>query len=217
MVMRKTTDVRSKKHEARRGYVAVTFMLSLPILLLLIGVIVQYALLIQAQLTVERAVQAGARSAMTALPVDATIGDAGGPNYVARSMLMTLESLSPAGADVSADAQTVADALRALGINLPDRYEQRYTYAEMATQYTIQPLDQNGIPMQMADFSKAAAPRVRLTVQYDYKVSVPLWGVLLGRADTVDGVSGRFRTLTATLDVQLSHGREAATNSVGVP
>ena len=153
-------------------------------------------LLVHAQLTVDRAVEAGARSAMTALPADPAIGDAGGPDYVTRSILMTLESLSPAGADISAESETVANALTALGMTLPDRYTARYTYAGEATQITIQPIDGNGVPMQVADFSKVAAPRVRLTVQYNFKVTVPLVGVALGQAGTVDGVSGRFAQLT---------------------
>jgi hypothetical protein len=201
-----------------KGYLAISFAASLPILLLLIGIIVQYALLINAQLTLDRAVQAGARSAMTALPVDAAIGEAGGPAYVARSIRMTLESLSPAGTDVSGESETVAEALTALGMTLPDRYRQRYTYAEEATQITILPLDGNGREMEgWVDYSKIAAPRVRMTVQYDFKVTVPLWGTVLGRADTVDGVSGRFLRMSSTLDVQLSHGREAPTNGVGEP
>jgi hypothetical protein len=226
VTMVKTSETRSKKRGGRireflrgrdKGYVALSFAAALPILLLVIGIIVQYALLVHAQLTVERAVQAGARSAMTALPVDPAIGDAGGPEYVARSIMMTLESLSPAGTEVSTNSETVAAALTALGMTLPDRYTQRFTYAENATQISIQPIDGNGVPIQVTDFSKVAAPRVRLTVQYDYQVKVPLLAVALGRVDVIDGVSGRFRTLTATLDVQLSHGREAPTDGVGVP
>ncbi len=38
---------------------AVSFAASLPVLLLLVGIIVQYALVVHAQLTLDRAVQAG--------------------------------------------------------------------------------------------------------------------------------------------------------------
>jgi hypothetical protein len=200
-----------------RGYLAVSFAASLPILMLLIGIIVQYAMLVHAQLALDRAVQAGARSAMTALPVNPDIRDPGGRNFVERSIRMTLESLSPAGVNVSSESESVAEALMALGMTLPDRYVQRYTYAEEATQITIQPINGSGIPIWIGNYSERAAPRIRLTVEYDFKVTVPLVGMALGRVDTVDGVSGRFRRLRSSIEVQLSHGREASTDSVGVP
>ncbi len=192
-----------------RGTVTLTFALSLPILLLLIGVLVQFALLANARMTLDRAVQAGARSAMTSLPTDQGIGDAGGAAFVERSIRMTLESLSPASTDSpSSEAQSVADALQQIGATLPDRYIQRYTYGQEATVIQITPIDVNGAPVNVTDFSKVAAPRVRLTVQYDFQLTVPIVGSTVGRLDTVGGISGRFITLTSTLDVQLSPGRE---------
>lgn len=188
-----------------RGTVTLTFALSLPILLLLIGILVQFALLANAQLTLDRAVQAGARSAMTSLPVDAAIGDAGGPANVERSVRMILESLSPASPETpTTEAQTVAEALQALGATLPDRYVERYSFAHRATVITIVPIDGTQL-----NFAQDRAPRVRLTVQYDFRITVPILNVFLGRIDTVAGVEGRFRTLTSTVDVQLSPGREA--------
>jgi hypothetical protein len=187
------------------GTVTLTFALSLPILLLLIGILVQFALLANAQLALDRAVHAGARSAMTSLPVDPAIGDAGGPANVERSVRMILESLSPASPETpTTEAQTVAQALQALGAALPDRYVERYSYAHRATVISIVPIDGT-----QANFARERAPRVRLTVQYDFRVTVPILGVFLGRVDTVAGVQGRFRTLTSTVDVQLSPGREA--------
>jgi hypothetical protein len=97
-------------------------------------------------------------------------------------------------------------------MTLPDRYAQRYTYAQQATQVTIVPLVVNG-----ANYAQSAAPRVRITVAYDFQLTVPLLKDLIGRTDTVAGVTGRFLKLSSTLDVQLSHGREAGTDGFGQP
>jgi Flp pilus assembly protein TadG len=195
-----------------KGTVAVTFLLSLPILLTVIGVLVQYALLANAQLTLNRAVQAAARSAMTALPTDPGLGERGGPDFVRRSALMTLESLSPAAADVSNEGLAVADALEQVGENPPASYAARYNFAQQATQMDIAPLGGSG-----TDYPRMAAPRVRLTVQYDFLLTVPVLRDVVGRTDTVAGITGRFMRLTSSLDVQLSHGRQAPTNGAGVP
>ncbi len=200
-----------------KGTVAITFLLSLPILLTIIGVLVQYALLANARLTLNRAVQSAARSAMTALPTDPVLGEAGGPTLVQRSALMTLESLSPAAADVSDEGLAVADALAQAGANPPASYAARYTYAQGATQVTIQPIDGNGNPTGVINYATTAAPRVRITVQYDFRLTVPVLKDVVGRTDTVAGVAGRFMTLTAFLDAQLSHGREAPTDGMGDP
>ena len=195
-----------------RGTVAITFLLSLPILMTVIGVLVQYTLLANAKLTVDRAVQAAARSAMTALPTDPVIDTRGGPALVQRAALMTLEALSPVSPEVSADGMTVADALAQVGANPPASYAARYSYAQQATQLAILPIDGTGM-----NYAASAAPRVRITVQYDFQLTVPLLKDVIGRTATVAGITGRFLTLTSSLDVQLSHGREAPTDGVGDP
>jgi len=195
-----------------KGTVAITFLLSLPILLTVIGVLVQYALLANAQLTLNHAVQSAARSAMTALPTDPNLGERGGPTLVERSALMTLESLSPAAADVSNEGVAVAGALAQAGVNPPASYAARYNYAQQATRMDISPLGGTN-----TDYPRMAAPRVRITVWYDFHLTVPLLKDVVGRTDTVAGVSGRFLRLTSFLDVQLSPGRQAPTNGVGDP
>jgi hypothetical protein len=111
----------------------------------------------------------------------------------------------------------VADALTQLGMTLPNGYVQRYTYAEQATEITIEPVDNVGVRMEGEDYSKMEAPRVRLTVTYDFKLTVPLWGMVFGREDTVDGVTGRFLRMTSSTLVQLSHGREGGSDVGGTP
>ncbi len=199
-------------HGRDKGTVAITFLLSLPILLAILGILVQYALLVNARLTVDRAAQAAARSAMTALPTDPIIGEAGGNGYVERAALMILEALSPASPQVSLDGQAVADALAQVGANPPATYAARYAYAQGATRVTITRIDGSG-----ETYPRTAAPRVRITVQYDFQLTAPFINAAVGRSDTVAGVTGRFLTLTSTLDVQLSHGRQAVTFGSGRP
>jgi Flp pilus assembly protein TadG len=201
-----------------KGTVAVTFLLSLPILLTVIGVLVQYALLANARLTVDRAVQAAARSAMTALPTDPVIGEPGGAAYVERSAFMILESLSPASPQGgSTDGIMVAAALQDVGANPPASYAARFNYAQQATRITIEPINSSNGVVPAMDYPRTAAPRVRITVTYDFQLTVPLLKNLTGRSDTVAGITGRFTRMTSSLDVQLSHGRQAPTNAFGEP
>lgn len=200
-----------------KGTVAITFLLSLPILLVIFGVLVQISLINNARLTLHRALTSAARSAMTSLPVDPAIGDRGGPAFPTRSALMILESLSPVSPFDSSDGQTVADALTQCGATPPSNYASRFAFAEQATTVTYQPLDINGNVVGTMNYPVTAAPRVRITITYYFLLTVPGVNAGIGRSDTVAGVDGRYLTLTSSLDVQLSHGREAPTNSEGSP
>ena len=196
-----------------RGSVAIQFVLTVPILMIIVGVIVQYALLVNAHFTLRRALASAARSAMTSLPTNQQIGDPGGPGYVERSALMTLEALSPkARTTPTADAQTVMDALIAAGLTLPDdSYAARYTYAQEATLVSLTPITTSGqqIGSQTYVYAEDPSPLVRIRIAYDFRLTVPLVNKFIGRDDTIGGISGRFVTITSFLDVQLSPGREA--------
>ena len=203
-------------HRGDKGTVAVTFLLSLPILMTVIGILVQYALLANARITLDRAAAAAARSAMTSLPTDPAIdwlplgtGDAN----VKRSALMILESLSPVSENITSEATTVAEALTQVGVAVPATYAARYAFAQSATNVELAPLNENGAP-----YARSRSPRVRITISYDFKLTVPFVSSLIGREATVAGVTGRYFTLTSTLDnVQLSPGRETPTNAAGEP
>ena len=186
-----------------RGSVAIQFILTLPILLTILGVLVQYALLVNAKLTMERALASAARSAMTALPTNQMLGEAGGPDAVRRAALMVLESLSPkAESEVSTEAQTVANALASVGLPPPDgTYAARYTYAQAATEVSI----------SGGNYATSPGERITLTISYDFRLTVPGVNALIGRSDTVAGIEGRFRRFTSSVEVQLSPGREAGT------
>ena len=195
--------IRSAFRGRDRGTVAMQFILTLPILLTIIGVLVQYALLVNAKLTMDRALAAAARSAMTTLPTNQTIGEAGGPDYVRRAALMVLESLSPrANMDVSSEGQAIANALSSMGLVPPgESFAARYTYADAAT----------GIEMPAGNFAQSPGARISLTIHYDFRLTVPGVNAMIGRSATVAGVEGRFRRLTSTVEVQLSPGRDAGT------
>jgi len=189
-----------------KGTVAVTFALSLPILLLLIGVIVQWALIANARLSINRAANAAARTAMTTLPTDPLL-ERGGPDMVRRSALIILASLSPAappGFDATADSQEVAQALADCSLKLPDRYALRYTHADQATALDLQPGD-------WTQFTRQHAPEVTLTLTYKFRLTVP-GASFVGQRETVGGIDGYYLTMTAVRHVQLSDGREANSN-----
>jgi hypothetical protein len=212
-------------HMRDKGTVAITFLMSLPILLAIIGILVQYALLVNARLTLDRAVAAAARSAMTSLPTDPTIdrnpadgAPLDGLANVQRTASLSLEPLSPAAGFITFDASNVSQALSQIGVPLPDGFAARYSYAQTAHSVQIDPIDINGnLQANGVNFARTAAPRIRLTVRYDFQLTVPFASLLIGRPDTVAGLNGRFLTLSSARDVQLSDGREAPTNANGEP
>ena len=112
---RKTTDERQKGFVGKylrllkgrdKGTVAITFLLSLPILLTVIGVLVQYALLANAQLTLNHAVQSAARSAMTALPTDPNLGE-----RASKAKQVAERIITGMGLDVDVEVSQSGDAV----------------------------------------------------------------------------------------------------------
>ncbi|HVT80849.1 MAG TPA: TadE/TadG family type IV pilus assembly protein, partial [Phycisphaerae bacterium] len=183
-----------------------TFALSLPILLLLIGVIVQWALVANARLAINRAANAAARTAMTVLPTDPQL-EPGGPPMVRRSALIVLAGLSPVSQEgATSDAQEVAQALENCGLTLPDRYDLRYTHADQATTLDIEP---EGTQWGgWTELTHLHAPEAVITLTYKFRLTVP-GAMFIGQHETVAGVEGYYLTMTAVRHVQLSDGREA--------
>jgi Flp pilus assembly protein TadG len=197
-------------HQADRGTVAVTFLLSLPILLTIIAIIIQYALISTARLTLDRALAAAARSAMTTLPTNPVNDNLDAPAMIKRSALMNLEAISPRSPVVNLDAGGVWSSLRTAGINVPDDYPARYSYADAATTVTIQPLAANDVVLfGSPPYYQQTAPRARITISYEFLLTVPAANHMVGHDATIAGVSGRYLTITASYNVQLSPGREA--------
>jgi len=185
-----------------RGAVAVSFILTFPIFLLIAAIIVQYALLLNARLVVEHAAQTAARAAATALPDER-------PELVLRAARTALAPLSPrAGVAPEAEALRTAEALADCGVNVAESFADRYTYAMAATRAA----------WSGGGWPNRAGREVEVTVRYRFLLTVPGASRLISAGRTsVAGVEGRFTTLVATARAQASHGRKAAADSSGWP
>jgi Flp pilus assembly protein TadG len=186
-----------------RGAVAVSFVLSLPIFLFVVGVFVQLALLVNAKIMVDHAAQMTARSAVTALPEN-------NPDAVTRAARFAFVALSPQAKDApSQEAQDMAAALAQCQVNVPASFAARYTYATDATTVSWDPI---------INFQQNAGRPVTVTVKYRYYLTVPaIMAILSPQSDTVGGVTGHFITFTSTSTVETSHGRQTQTDGNGWP
>jgi hypothetical protein len=206
-----------------RGTVAVTFLLSFPLLLLIYGIIVQFALLANAKIAVNHATAAAGRAAMTSLPTDPLIEPIDGPGNVSKAACLALEPLSPVSPNPGSDALAIAQAFKDVGINVPGSFAGQYEFTSAATTVQILPIDVKGnvIPTDV-NYAQAARPRARITVTYRYHLNVPAINMFssimgIGVHDSVAGVDGYYFPISTTLDVQLSDGREVPTNANGEP
>jgi hypothetical protein len=205
--------------------VAVTFLLSLPILLTIVAIFVQYALIVNAQLVVDRAAQAAARTAMTALPLNPDVDGIEGDVMVKRSAFVALAPVSPMAASESADGGAAADALARLGVlegKGGGSFGRRYAYAESGATVTWERVDDQGTVVEgtawePADYARAAGQRVRVTVRYPFLLTVPAVNKLIGHDAEAGGVKGRVLYLSGTAEVTLSHGREVRADGGGWP
>jgi Flp pilus assembly protein TadG len=188
-----------------RGSAAVPFILVLPIFLLIIAILVQYALLVNAKLVLTHTAQLAARAAVTALPEDQ-------PQNVAAAAYMALAPLSPqAGIGVRPEASDVYQAMQNAGIAVAGTYPARYTYAMEATTVSWTP----GLPA--VDFATSHGQPVDVTVSYRFQLTVPGAMRLIGFDDTVAGVQGRFVNIGATCRAQTSHSRKTSAGGGGWP
>jgi hypothetical protein len=214
-----------------RGTVAVTFLMALPILLFVLAVIIQYAMIVNARIVLNRAAAGAARSAMTALPTDPsvdTLGDGPGAPpldgvaFVKMAACERLESISPVASIPAGIANSDTQTIEGYGFSINQSYGQRYDYADQATTIHWQVVDDAGNPIGDPDpppsfLCHCSGQHVQLTVSYQFYLNVPGAKLFMGGSGNVAGVSGRFITLNTTYDVQLSHGREAMTNADGSP
>ncbi|MGN6367687.1 MAG: TadE/TadG family type IV pilus assembly protein [Phycisphaerae bacterium] len=218
-------------HNRDRGTVAVTFLVSLPILLFVLAVIVQYAMIVNARIVLNRAAAGAARSAMTALSTDPrieTVGDGPGAPaldgvaFVKMAACERLESISPIAPSPAGVANTDTQTIENYGFSINQSYGQRYDYADQATTIHWQVVDDLGNPIGQPDpppsvLCHCSGQHVQLTVSYQFYLNVPGAKLFIGSAGNVAGVDGRFITLNTTYDLQLSHGRETMTYDDGSP
>ena len=199
------------------GTVAVSFILVLPIFLLVFGVILQYALLVNAKIMVDQAALASARTATTFLPTDPQIDfldlnstqAINASDMINRAARIQLVPLSPAAKDNSnaAEEQAVEAGFTNAGVKLPSSFATRYAYASQATKVTW--------PDQ--DYPRLKGQEIQVQVTYQFYLTVPGARDLIGRADSIAGVNGRFFPMTSTIRVQTAHGRQTKASAFGWP
>jgi Flp pilus assembly protein TadG len=203
-----------------RGTVAITFLLSLPVLLLVVAILVQFALLVNGRLAFERALAAAGRSAVTSLPADPALDGVDPQANVRRAAYLALAPLSPPGQSASSEAQTVADALKSMGVNVTSDYARRFTFAQQGPIITFSrpPSNPGAAGMPVPDsFHDRAAGRVRITVEFPFRLNVPVASALIGKNDSIAGTSGLFFKFTSYIDVNLSDGRAVPASATGQP
>lgn len=190
-----------RRFHGEEGTIAVSFILCLPIFLIVLAIVVQYALLVNARVMLDHTAEVAARAAMVCLPSDATAeGTASVLPKIRQAACMAAVAISPrAGGEASSEAVAVADALQRAGVELPGGYAARYTYAQEA------------LEVRWPDGAYAAQPGhdIELTVRYRFLLTVPGASRFIGASGSVAGVSGRFLEIGTTVPVQVAHGREA--------
>jgi hypothetical protein len=202
-------------HDRDKGTVAITFLLALPIFLLIISFITQFALLINAQVALDNAAAVAGRSAVTSLPTDPTVDTVGpevassddaddsgnrpnsldGAAFVKSSACIQLSAISPTvKGDPTDDAETIANAFNQA---MPDAatafnesFAKRYTYADAATTIHWQPIDDQGNPVGSIDpppsvLCQYRGQRIQLTVTYSFALNAPGALHFLGHLDPV--------------------------------
>jgi Flp pilus assembly protein TadG len=188
-------------HEDRGG-AAISFIATFPIFLIIVAVIVQYALILNAKIMIDHAARSAARAAVTCLPD-------GQPQRISSAACMALVPISPvARTSASSEADTTYQAMKRLGTPVADSFAARYTYAQQAT----------SISYQQADDLHLAGREIEVRLVYRFYLTVPAAKTFITSGDeTVAGVSGRFLDIVSTCKVQTAHGREAQANGDGWP
>ena len=196
-----------------RGAVAVSFALSLPVLLAVISLLGQFALLTNAELTVRHATRIAGRSAMVCLPEEKE-------SHVQRAACLVLSSLSPPARNgTPAEAQQVNKALKKVcGRSFLRDNASRYAYAMQATRFSYEVTDSLSNARSINKYSPPT--EIEVTVSYDFHLSFPFAAILFSpRRRMVGGRTGRFLTLSASETVYTSVGRKSAygiANRLGV-
>jgi Flp pilus assembly protein TadG len=185
------------------GGAAVSFILALPIFLWIIAIFVQFALMMNAKISIDNAAAVAARAAVTSLPE-------GKPENVTTAACMALAPLSPQATGQSAsDAQALFDALQATGVPIPETFPARYTYAMEATKVSWDP---------DIDFTTSRGRELNVSLVYRFKLTVPGANMLIGSSDTIGGVQGRYLDIaSASCRVQTSHSRKTGSDGAGSP
>jgi Flp pilus assembly protein TadG len=183
---------------------SLSFAITLPFYALLIGFLVEVALMLNVHVGMDYAAWSAARAASVWIPAEQTKLTTGDVNadMVRRAAVNAISAWSNANAVApvsSADrgAQAILDGYKArcLGARQSDMYVLRkWNYANSATRVEFDP------PLQQLLQPRPVTPEtVRVTVHYEMPFNLPGIGRLLGRR----GRNGWVRDLKATAELRL--------------
>lgn len=169
---------------ADAGSVTVSFVLCLPLFLMVVSIAVQLALICNAQVVVNHAAYAAARSAATLLPDGVPDAD----RRIRNAAAMTLAGVSPAGQSPHAGRRS-RDVLHRAGADIDRRYAARLGYALSPQATTLSVSPSSGL-------HRRGPTDITVDVRYRLLLTVPYAAALLSESrTTVDGVSGRYLEL----------------------
>lgn len=171
---------------------------------MIVGIVVQFALIANARIIVQHAAHATARSASTSLPD-------GHPEKVRRAARMALAPISPvAGSGVDPEARDITQAMQDCHIDISSAYAGRYTYAMDATDVSWTNAG--------TDFPTSPSQEIEVTLRYRFQLTVPVAGALLAPAQSqIAGTSGRFYEITAKASTLTAPGRKTRADRTGLP
>ncbi len=175
----------------------------LPIFLWIVAILVQYALMMNAKISIDNAAAVTARSAVTSLPDDRKAS-------VYASAYMALEPISPKATTATIDsADQIYDALQATGVDVAESFPARFTYAANATKVTWTP---------DIDYTKSKGRELTVSLVYRFYLTVPGAKLLVGSQDSVAGVNGRFMDIASVpVTVQTAHSMATPSDGNGWP
>jgi len=202
-------------HGAQLGTVMVEFTLVFPIILLVMGMVIQLALFANASLIVRYAAFSSARVASvsytrTLIAIEESIDLE--PEKIDQAAHLVLASISPATGGNDAQAALITRfQSRQNGVWGSRSYAQRMNYARAATTVTI---DDRYPPANFvfASVGNVFAPKeVEVTIRYQYLITIPGLYNLPGLSTPAPGgVSGRVINIEQTVTLQTTGARESS-------
>ncbi|MEI7766492.1 MAG: hypothetical protein WCJ97_03540 [Phycisphaerae bacterium] len=185
--------------------VSISFMLVFPIYLTIVGVLVQFSLLLAAKIVVEHAAIVAARSATTCLTEPAFIVDRSA--QPAQAAALILAQLSPKGnSGISAPVQAAYDAMLDVSVTPGASFPARYQYA----------LETTTVTWQGNNFDRRMSQPITVSVSYPFRLTVPgVMAFIAPNVETKAGLDGHYITLKSEATVMTGHGRSTRSDAQG--
>jgi len=200
------------------GTIMVEFALALPIVMLIMGMVIQLALLANASLVVRYAAFSAARVAIIsferpqAWSIEESLSNQ--PEKIDRAAQLVLATISPRAGGTDASAWAMRRILARQHGPWGDRhYHERMSYAKAAT--TV--VKDDAYPEAQISFVQLGIPnifapkQVDVTVKYDFLITIPGIYLLPGVTKPAPGgVSGRVFTIEQTVRLQSTGARQSS-------